>query len=726
LAGIQRPTAVFLGAEVERWEEPLHLGSFPATYPTFPHNATPIAHFPPLCHPDALQMGKNACISSVFKTPPSGSSEGANAQAGLHPEDLPHKLHVRDATCVDAADAHTIPTVRLAALRTRTPMTLLACLVALLATAVAGCGSSPSGTSESPATVTPSSAPLYIDAVVKPEGSLKTDATAAAHTLTGRQHPFEGLLKLLAGPNGKTPNYAQEVEPWLGTHAGAFLGSAALDRAEGLLSGETLEKLLSEGFSGLEAALLGQNGLQAAFGTSSAQGALVLDTSDVEKAKSFLEGQAHSAGAHTTSFHGVTYQVSPDGIAEGIVHKFAVIGSETGIKSVIETAAGGPSLAQASAYSKLTSTAEHGALANAYLSPEELESTLKSSDGGSSGGSTGGGSGGSSEDSNSAESILPLLEGLLGNPGQLYLSVIPSSNQVALNLDTLPPASSSDGSNSSASASSSTVSGADHTEPLGESGAQVLRGLPGSSWLALGIGNLGGALGNGAQGLDALGSLGSALDIDGIDFGKLLAPLTSGSLNVQRDLLSWAGSAGVYVSGSSVLALQAAVVITSNDRARSRAAVAQLAQAYRAAGGHTSSTSVPGTETAVTVRLPSFPLALTIAAGQGKFVAGLGTSSITEALNPQSTLGNAPSYGAAISTLGGGIEPSALIEFHVLSGLLESLGLNQASGFSGFASAIAPVGTVTAGGGQSLSDGVKRARVLVGLSSSSGESSASG
>ncbi len=599
---------------------------------------------------------------------------------------------------------------------------------ALLTAALGGCGSSPSGTSASPATVTPGSTPLYIDAVVKPEGNLKADATSTARTLTGRQHPFERLLKLLAGPTGKTPNYAKEVEPWLGTHAGAFLSAIALGHAEGLLSGATLEKLLSEGLPGLEAALLGQSGLQAALGTSSAQGALVLDTTDVAKAQSFLEGQAHSAGAHTTSYHGVTFQVSPDGVAEGIVHKFAVIGSEAGIKSVIETAAGGPSLAQASGYSKLTSTAEHGSLANAYLSSEELTTALKSGGGAGSGSGGSGGSSGSSGSggsANGAESILPLLEGLLGNPGQLYLSVIPSSNEVALNLDTLPPTSSAGDSGSGGSASSSTESGAGQTEPLGESGAQVLRGLPGSSWLAVGIGDLGGALGHGAQGLGALGSLGSALDIDGIDFGKLLAPLNSHSLNVQRDLLSWAGPTGLYVSGSSVLELQAAIVITSKDSARSRAAVAKLAQAYREAGGQTSPTSVPGTETAVTVRLPSFPLQLTLAAGQGKFVAGLGPSSIKEALNPQSTLGSAPAYGTAASALGGGIEPSALIEFHTLSGLLESIGLNQAPGFSGFASAIAPLGTVTAGGGQSLSDGVKRARVVIGLSSSSGESSSS-
>lgn len=573
---------------------------------------------------------------------------------------------------------------------------------ALLAAALGGCGSSPSGTSASPATVTPAAAPLYIDAVVRPEGSLKSDTTTAARTLTGRQHPFEGLLKLLAGPTGKAPNYAKEVEPWLGTNAGAFLSAVALGHTEGLLSGATLQKLLSEGLPGLEAALLGQNGLQAALGASSTQGALVLDTTDVAKAQAFLEGQAHSAGAHTASYRGITYQVSPDGVAEGIVHKFAVIGSEAGLKSVIDTAAGSASLAQASAYSKLTATAEHGALANAYLSPEDLTSALAR------GGSSGGGSG-----STTAESILPLLEGLLGHPGPAYVSVIPSTNAVALNLDTLPPT--AGGSGSSGAAPGSAESSTGHTEAFGAGGAQVLRGLPGGSWLAVGIGNLGDALGHGTQGFGAFGSLSSALNIGGIDFGAMLAPFSSHSPKLQRNLSSWAGATGVYASGSSILELRAALIIASKNPARSRAAVAEFAQAYREAGGQTSPTSVPGTETAVTVKLPSFPLQLTLAAGQGKFVAGLGSASIEEALNPQSTLGSAPSYTTATSTLGGGIQPSALIEVHTLSGLLESLGLNQAPGFSSVASAIAPLGTITAGGGQSLSDGVKRARVVIGL-----------
>jgi hypothetical protein len=543
--------------------------------------------------------------------------------------------------------------------------------------------------------VTPASAPLYIDATVRPEGSLKADATSAADTLTGRPKPFEGLLKLLAGPTGHAPSYAREVEPWLGPHAGIFLSAVDLSRAQGLLGGELLKRALSEGLAGVEAVLVdqsiasdrrsaGQGGLQAALSSAAAQGALVLDTTDPAKARAFLEAQARSAGARTASYRGVAYQVSPDGVAEGIVHRFAVIGSEAGLKSVIDTAAGGGALAQATPYTKLASTAPGSttSLANLYFNAEALAHSA-----------TGGGG---------TESILPLVEGLLGNPGQLYASLIPSAGTVALDLDTLPGASSSAHPAGSSAGES------------GTSGAQVLSALPGSSWLAIGIGDLSRTLGS-AQGLHALASLASGVSLGSISLTSAFAPLRSHTFDVQRDLLSWMGATGVYVSGSSLLSLQAAVVITSKDPARSRAAVAQLAQAYREAGGQTAPTSVPGTETAVTVKLPSFPLTLTMAYGQGKFVAGLGASSIEEALDPQTKLAGTSSYDAAASALGQGLQPSALVEFHTLSGLLESLGLNQAPSISGFASAVAPLSTLAVGGWESLPGGVRRARVVLGL-----------
>jgi hypothetical protein len=568
----------------------------------------------------------------------------------------------------------------------RHPRLLLAPVAAAIALlAASGCGSSSGGgTSASPATVVPASAPLYLDAVVQPDGSLKTEALAAGRRLTGRSNPFAGLLKLLQGPSAKTPDYEHEVKPWLGPEGGVFLGSSAATGAQGASSAaqellqQALSKALSEGLSGAEAALLGAGGLPSLLGRSSLQGALVLDTTDVAKARSFLEAQAHGAGAHAASYRGVAFEVAPDGIAEGIVHRFAVIGSEAGLKSVIDTATGAASLAHASAYAKLASTAESGRLANVYLDPEALTHAVK----------TGG----------NGESLLALLRGLLGQTSQIYASLIPSASSLALDVDTLPSA-----------------SGLSPAAGSGPTGAQVLSALPGGAWLAIGVGDLGKTLGGSAQGLRALATLASTIKLGSFGIAKVFAPLSSPSIDVQRDLLSWAGATGVYVSGSNVLSLQAAVVISSKDPARSRAAVAKLASAYREAGGLTAPASIPGTDAAVTVKLQSFPLALTIADGQGKFVFGLGEASVVEALSPQSTLAGGPLYKSAAGALGQGIQPSAAIEFRTLLGLIESLGLNQAPGISGIASALAPLSSLAAGSGESLGGGVKRARAVLGL-----------
>jgi hypothetical protein len=564
----------------------------------------------------------------------------------------------------------------------RALLVLAATLAALLA--LSSCGSSaPSGTSASPATVVPGSAPLYIDAVAQPSGNLKTDTLAVGHRLTQRAQPFTGLLKLLQGPSGKTPNYEHEVKPWLGPEGGVFLSSISAAGAHGASSAaqellqQALSKALAEGLTGAETALLGSEGLPHLLSHSSLQGALVLDTTDVDKARSFLEAQAHGAGAHTVSYRGVSFQVSPDGIAEGIVHRFAVIGSEAGLKSVIDTGAGGAALAHASAYTKLVASAEPGRLANVYLDLEALDASIKAH--------------------SSGESLLALLRGVLGETGQAYASVIPAANSLALDVDTLPPASGAEGGESS------------------PSGAQILRGLPGGAWFAVGIGDLGKTLSGGTAALHTLATLASEIKIGSFGIAKVFAPLSSPAINVQHDLLSWMGPTGLYVSGSNVLELQAAVIITSKNPALSRAAVGKLASAYREAGAETAPTSIPGTEAAVTVKLPEFPLALTIADGQGKFILGLGQASIQEALSPQSTLEGGTLYNSAASALGQGIQPSAAIEFHTLSGLIESLGLNQAPGFSGIASALGSLDSLAAGTGGNPSAGVKRARLVLGL-----------
>jgi hypothetical protein len=83
----------------------------------------------------------------------------------------------------------------------------------------------------------------------------------------------------------------------------------------------------------------------------------VLDTRDVRKARAFLQSAAARAGAHPTSYRGVAYELSAADVAFGIVHRFAVIGSDSGIHAVIDTTLGGHSLAGASPYAGLVAFA---------------------------------------------------------------------------------------------------------------------------------------------------------------------------------------------------------------------------------------------------------------------------------------------------------------------------------------------------------------------------------
>ena len=507
----------------------------------------------------------------------------------------------------------------------------------------------------------PASAPLYVGAVVKPTGSLKSATTASTQKLTHSGEPFSSLLKLLS-PSGRQLSYAHDVKPWLGEKAGAFVSSIDAGKA-----GEALLGSLSEALSGTSVAGLPEGVLRTLLGGRLAQGAIVLDTTDTGQANAFLQARAREAGAHSASYRGVSYQVDGNGDAEGLVGKFAVLGSESALHSVIDTEQGGASssIVHAAGYAKLTATAEPGALANLYLSAAGLPST----------------------------------GGLLGDTEQAYLSLLPSPTSFTLDIDTIAKA------------------GQTGTGLLpGASSARFTGQLPGGSWLALGVGDVSATFGRSTATLRALAAPLSKLKIGTFDLEGVFAPLSSPSVDLNKDLLSWMGAAGVFASGSGLLNLQAGVVIESTDSARSRAAVGKLAAAYRQAGDETASTTIPGAEEAVTVKINGFPVVLAIGAGEGRFAIGLGPASVQEALSPSTPLSSAPSYKAAAAALGHGLQPSLLVEFPTLSSLIETLGLAQSEGIASSALPyLQTLATLSGGGGQSLGGGVTRARVVLGL-----------
>jgi hypothetical protein len=543
--------------------------------------------------------------------------------------------------------------------------------VAALTIGLAACGGSHgSGTSADPATVTPAAAPVFLGAEVRPGGHLKEAALSAGQRLTRRNNPYAGLVGALRTPGSPPLSYSHDVAPWLGPKAGAFVSSAA--------GAEALAQLLISGAGQISSF---------PFSATGTRGAIVMDTSDPSAAQSFLNARAAAAGAHATSYRGVSYRVTASGLAFALVGRFAVIGSDGAVRAVIDTSAGGPSLAQSPNYSKLLAGAPGESLAHLYVAGAP-------------------GSSGSGAGSGAAGEVL----GLLAPGGATLTSVVPGASSVTVALDAIPSAGSS---------------GLLESTPQG---AQALAELPGESWLALGIGNaqarfsaavrrlgslLGLALGNSSEG--AAGGLGSLLK-------ALFTPLEALAATTpaaRSDFASWMGPVGVFAAGANALELKAAVVISSTDAARSAAAVDKLAAQLRGGGASTQPLSLPGTEAAVSVRLQGLPLPVVIAAGRDpagkpKFVVGLGEASVGAALSPASTLSGSPSAKAAAGALSEGIEPSLILSVPSLVSLLEGLGLTEGAGISGLTPYLHSLTTVS-GGARSLGGGVERVKVVLGL-----------
>jgi len=580
--------------------------------------------------------------------------------------------------------------------------------LAVFAGALAGCGSSAStGTNADPAGVVPAYAPVYVGAFVRPNGALKKEALAAGQTLTGQKNPYSRLLGAMQTPGSPTLSFGRDVAPWLGERAGLFLTT--------LGSTEALTNLLMQGLTGAG------GGVQWPFGSGGAQGAIVLDTSDLAAAQKFVATQAAHAGAHATTYKGVAYQATAGGTAFAVIDKLVVLGTDTGVRAVIDTTQSGSSLKGNAAYAQLQTLAPGDAVGHVYASPVALGKAHLAR---ASGSEAGGG-----------QSPTALLSAL-GGAHPLNVSLVPSAKAVTLDADAGPAPASGAGAAAAGAQQEGGLVGAL------ASGAHAFGELPGGSWLAAGLGNAGGAPGSALSGLRDLLSLVSTLGASGTGASPssaqvtlsvsgliegILAPLQVLSANTaqaKRDYRSWMGEAGAFAGGTTILELKAGAVIDSTDPAASRAAVGKLASALNAAGAEATPATIPGTEAAVEAKVQGLPVTLVIADGraangQAKFVLGIGESSIDAALNPSSTMSSDPASSAAHSALGEGIEPSLTVDFPTMLSLLEGVGLSEDPTVAPFVPYLRNT-TALAGGGKRLGGGVQRLRRVLGLRPTSG------
>jgi Protein of unknown function (DUF3352) len=108
--------------------------------------------------------------------------------------------------------------------QTRLVLPLLTACAALAI--LAGCGGGGDSASSDPATVAPPESPLFIEATVRPSGSLKSNVEALAKNVAGIEDLGGTIVsKLESAASEDQFNYAENVEPWLGEKAGMAFGS---------------------------------------------------------------------------------------------------------------------------------------------------------------------------------------------------------------------------------------------------------------------------------------------------------------------------------------------------------------------------------------------------------------------------------------------------------------------------------------------------------------------
>ena len=217
------------------------------------------------------------------------------------------------------------------------PILRSAAPASLLATAalVAACGSGGAGGEGDPATVVPSDAVFYAEAIVRPEGPQREDALDAAGKVLLTDDP-EGEIRerLEQAFASEDFDYERDVEPWLGERAGLWVSPTARDDDFGVV-------------------------LLAATDTEAA----------MESLAAAFERSGETPADRTHRAH--EYIVDSSGVAAGIVDDFVAIGREQNYRRTVD-AAEGDSLAETDEYADVVDALEDERLAHFWADTPAL------------------------------------------------------------------------------------------------------------------------------------------------------------------------------------------------------------------------------------------------------------------------------------------------------------------------------------------------------------------
>lgn len=479
---------------------------------------------------------------------------------------------------------------------------------------LAACGSDSSGGGgPDPASAVPAKAPIYLEATVRPEGDLKDNTLDVAGKLLNTENPEAELKKLVqtAGSESDTAdlNYDEDLKPWLGQRIGLF-------------------------FTELK--------------QSDAQGSLVLQVTDKEKAQATLDREIREPSTSggpapkvtESQYNGATLAVSDKDTAQAIVDDFAIVGTEGGVKAAIDALkSDGGALADVEQYKKATEALgdEDETIGSLYV---DVKTTIDQAVA----------SGELEKDQATAVRQVFSASGLTNVAAGL------SVQENALRVDIASPV--------------------NKKQPDLGNPSEAVAQLPGDSWLALGVGDVQKVAEYQIDQLSTVTSLAGQGDVNTL-IEQLNRQL---KINIREDLLSWMGEGAIFVRGTNLADIGGALVVQSKDPAKTKEAIPTIQRLVRLFGGEgvrVRPLNASGVDAGFTVQSEQLPLPVNVALAGNKFIVAVTDTALQAAIKPSGTLGDNDDFKAAADALGDGIKPGLYLGFKPVIALAEGFGVQD-------------------------------------------------
>ena len=436
-------------------------------------------------------------------------------------------------------------------------LTLLVLSVSVFA--AGACGSedeAASGASE----LVPASAAFYGEATLKPEGEQKEAVDAILAKFPGGGEAGDKLKELIdkALRESDAPvSFSEDIEPWLGD----------------------------------EAAFFASGGNAGNFRTSAA----LVATEDEDAALEAVEKTGEGKISRST-YKDVEYMTDESEEAAAVFDGYVVLGTEAGVKAVIDTKEGGEKLSDLEGYEKALEDAAQDRLGLFFVNSPALQASLQRA-------------GAPMPDS---------LERLFREP---FVATLDADRDGVTFEGSVP-------------------------EDLGRisffgQASDLMSELPADSWLASAQTDFG-------QVLDfAIGAFAGA--VGGRDTIEQQFKVATG-LDLQEDVIDWMGDFGVFVRGESVSELAGALVIETKDEAASGRFLDAIERLARTQGGGEVQIAPRGGGFTATVE--GVPQPVHAFQEGGRVVFAYGEQAASDAIDPGETLGETAEFIEARDSLG--------------------------------------------------------------------------